>query len=95
MLQDALAHRPTEIDVLNGGIVREGERAGVPTPLHESDHRPDHRARGRVEGDTMTTRVGELSVTALSDGELWIPPDGLLNKAAEAWPPRVTSMTKG
>lgn len=35
----------------------------------------------------MTTRVGELSVTPLSDGELWIPPDGLLNKAAEAWPP--------
>ncbi len=34
MLQDVLAHRPTEIDVLNGGIVREGERAGMPTPLH-------------------------------------------------------------
>jgi len=36
MLQDVLAHRPTEIDVLNGGIVRAGERAGVPTPLHET-----------------------------------------------------------
>ena len=36
MLQDVLARRPTEIDVLNGGIVREGERAGVPTPLHET-----------------------------------------------------------
>jgi len=34
MLQDVLARRPTEIDVLNGGIVRAGERAGVPTPLH-------------------------------------------------------------
>ncbi|HVP01683.1 MAG TPA: 2-dehydropantoate 2-reductase [Solirubrobacteraceae bacterium] len=34
MLQDALAHRPTEIDALNGGIVREGLAAGVPTPLH-------------------------------------------------------------
>jgi 2-dehydropantoate 2-reductase len=34
MLQDALAHRPTEIDALNGGIVRAGEDAGVPTPLH-------------------------------------------------------------
>jgi 2-dehydropantoate 2-reductase len=34
MLQDALAHRPTEIDALNGGIVRAGEQAGVPTPLH-------------------------------------------------------------
>ena len=34
MLQDVLAHRPTEIDTLNGGIVRAGEQAGVPTPLH-------------------------------------------------------------
>ena len=34
MLQDALAHRPTEIDALNGGIVAAGARAGVPTPLH-------------------------------------------------------------
>lgn len=34
MLQDALAHRLTEIDALNGGIVRAGEEAGVPTPVH-------------------------------------------------------------
>ena len=34
MLQDALARRPTEIDALNGGIVRAGAEAGVPTPLH-------------------------------------------------------------
>jgi 2-dehydropantoate 2-reductase len=34
MLQDVLAQRPTEIDALNGGIVRAGARAGVPTPLH-------------------------------------------------------------
>ena len=34
MLQDALAHRRTEIDALNGGIVRAGAGAGVPTPLH-------------------------------------------------------------
>lgn len=34
MLQDALAHRKTEIDALNGGIVRAGREAGVPTPLH-------------------------------------------------------------
>ena len=34
MLQDALAHRPTEVDALNGGIVRAGVEAGVPTPLH-------------------------------------------------------------
>jgi 2-dehydropantoate 2-reductase len=34
MLQDVLARRPTEIDALNGGIVRAGREAGVPTPLH-------------------------------------------------------------
>jgi 2-dehydropantoate 2-reductase len=34
MLQDALAHRATEIDALNGGIVRAGGEAGVATPLH-------------------------------------------------------------
>jgi len=35
MLQDVLARRATEIDVLNGGIAAEGRRAGLPTPLHE------------------------------------------------------------
>jgi 2-dehydropantoate 2-reductase len=34
MLQDAAAHRPTEIDALNGGIVRAGAEAEVSTPLH-------------------------------------------------------------
>jgi 2-dehydropantoate 2-reductase len=32
MLQDVEARRPTEIDYLNGGIVRFGEEHGVPTP---------------------------------------------------------------
>jgi 2-dehydropantoate 2-reductase len=36
MLQDALAHRRTEIDALNGGIVRLGAEHGVPTPLNEA-----------------------------------------------------------
>jgi 2-dehydropantoate 2-reductase len=36
MLQDALAHRRTEIDALNGGIVRFGAQHGVPTPLNEA-----------------------------------------------------------
>lgn len=36
MLQDALAHRNTEVDVLNGGIVRFGAQCGVPTPLNEA-----------------------------------------------------------
>jgi 2-dehydropantoate 2-reductase len=35
MLQDVIAGRATEIDVLNGGIAAEGRRLGVPTPLHD------------------------------------------------------------
>jgi 2-dehydropantoate 2-reductase len=34
MLQDVEARRPTEIDYLNGGIVRFGEERGVPIPLN-------------------------------------------------------------
>lgn len=36
MLQDVEAHRQTEIDYLNGGIVRFGREHGVPTPLNEA-----------------------------------------------------------
>jgi 2-dehydropantoate 2-reductase len=36
MLQDVLARRPTEIDWLNGGIVRFGERHGVETTLNRT-----------------------------------------------------------
>lgn len=36
MLQDVLARRPTEIDMLNGGIVRFGEETGTPTPLNRT-----------------------------------------------------------
>lgn len=36
MLQDVLAHRLTEIDMLNGGIVRFGEETGTPTPFNRT-----------------------------------------------------------
>ncbi|HEX4443985.1 MAG TPA: 2-dehydropantoate 2-reductase [Galbitalea sp.] len=36
MLQDVAARRHTEIAVLNGGIVTEGRRVGVPTPSNEA-----------------------------------------------------------
>jgi 2-dehydropantoate 2-reductase len=36
MLQDVAVRRPTEVDFLNGGIVRFGEQHGVPTPLHQA-----------------------------------------------------------
>jgi 2-dehydropantoate 2-reductase len=36
MLQDVEARRPTEIDYLNGGIVRFGDELGIPTPLNRA-----------------------------------------------------------
>jgi len=36
MLQDVLAKRITEVDFMNGAIVKAGEQAGVPTPLNKS-----------------------------------------------------------
>jgi 2-dehydropantoate 2-reductase len=36
MLQDALAHRITEVDFMNGAIARMGDECGVPTPLNKA-----------------------------------------------------------
>jgi 2-dehydropantoate 2-reductase len=36
MLQDVLAERATEVDALNGGIVRFGEEQGVATPMNQA-----------------------------------------------------------
>jgi 2-dehydropantoate 2-reductase len=39
MLEDVEAHRPTEIDLITGALVREAERHGVPAPLHTAMYR--------------------------------------------------------
>jgi 2-dehydropantoate 2-reductase len=36
MFQDILRGAPTEIEAINGAVVREGERLGVPTPVNET-----------------------------------------------------------
>jgi 2-dehydropantoate 2-reductase len=36
MLQDVMAHRQTEVDFMNGAIVRWGENAGIATPLNRA-----------------------------------------------------------
>jgi 2-dehydropantoate 2-reductase len=36
MLQDMERGRPTEIDAINGAVVREGQRVGVPTPFNQA-----------------------------------------------------------
>jgi 2-dehydropantoate 2-reductase len=36
MLEDVRAQRPTEVELINGSLVREARRLGVPVPLHET-----------------------------------------------------------
>ena len=36
LLQDVMRKRRTEIEYLNGYVVAEGRKAGVPTPLNEA-----------------------------------------------------------
>jgi 2-dehydropantoate 2-reductase len=39
MLEDVEAQQPTEVELINGSLVREAERAGVPAPLHAAVYR--------------------------------------------------------
>ncbi|MBS1888697.1 MAG: ketopantoate reductase family protein [Actinobacteria bacterium] len=39
MLEDVLAHRPTEVDAITGALVREAGRVGVPVPLNTAVYR--------------------------------------------------------
>jgi 2-dehydropantoate 2-reductase len=39
MLEDVEAHRPTEVELINGSLIREAARVGVPVPLHATVYR--------------------------------------------------------
>ncbi len=39
MLEDVEAHRPTEVELINGSLVREARAHGVPVPLHTALYR--------------------------------------------------------
>jgi len=39
MLEDVEAHRPTEVELINGSLVREARRHGVSVPLHSAIYR--------------------------------------------------------
>ena len=39
MLEDVEAHRPTEVELINGSLVREAQRHGVAVPLHTAIYR--------------------------------------------------------
>ena len=45
MLQDVLAKRITEVDFMNGAIVKWGEQVNVPTPLNKTMWASDQRSR--------------------------------------------------
>ena len=54
MLQDILNKRPTEIDAINGAVVREGQALGIPTPINRT-----LTSLVRVIQQTYLTRCGE------------------------------------
>jgi 2-dehydropantoate 2-reductase len=39
MLEDVDARRPTEVELINGALVREAQRVGVDAPLHTAVYR--------------------------------------------------------
>ncbi len=39
MLEDVKAHRPTEVELITGSLVREANKVGVPVPLHTALYR--------------------------------------------------------
>jgi 2-dehydropantoate 2-reductase len=39
MLEDVEARRPTEVELINGSLVREAARLGVDVPLHKALYR--------------------------------------------------------
>jgi 2-dehydropantoate 2-reductase len=55
MLQDVLNKRPTEIDSINGAVVREGKALGIPTPINRT-----LTSLVRVIQQTYLTRCGEV-----------------------------------
>ena len=57
MLQDVEAGRLTEIDYLNGGIVRFGREHGVPTPQNEAIVGAGERIGGVVAATALTSEV--------------------------------------
>ena len=39
MLEDVEAHRPTEVELINGSLIRAAARVGVPVPLQTAVYR--------------------------------------------------------
>lgn len=48
MLQDVLAGRPTEIDAINGGLLKKAESIGLPMPAHQAVYQLVKASEGRL-----------------------------------------------
>jgi 2-dehydropantoate 2-reductase len=55
MLQDRRHKRPTEIDAINGAIVREGKRLGIATPFNEEVVQQIKKMEEKYNQDTTRT----------------------------------------
>ena len=80
MLEDVEAHRPTEIELITGALVREGNRLGVPVPLHTAMYRLIKAKEESWSGGEMRVcivgcgAVGSLfaaNLGTLDDVEVW------------------------
>ena len=76
MLEDVEAHRPTEIDLITGSLVREAHRAGVPVPLHETMERlikakEDSWMKVCVVGCGAVGSLFAANLATLDDVEVW------------------------
>jgi DNA-binding GntR family transcriptional regulator len=71
MLQDVLARRPTEIEMLNGGIVREGSAHGVATPCTPPFTRSSPVCRTRGATHEAIDHVLAVDI----NGTMWMVPD--------------------
>ena len=82
MLQDVEAGRRTEIDVINGAVVRAADERGVAVP-----HQPRAHAAGQGLGDAERARVST---------RLHLPRRGeLRDRRADAHDPRSTRSSRG
>ena len=77
MLEDVEAHRPTEIDLITGALVREGDRLGVPVPLHTALYRlvkakeASWDMRVCVVGCGAVGSLFAANLATLDDVEVW------------------------
>jgi 2-dehydropantoate 2-reductase len=59
--QDLLRGKPTEIDSLNGYLVRRGVQCGIATPVNQTLHVLVKLAEARADGGGLRTDSGKLS----------------------------------